>query len=193
MEIRRSKLSIADDFSMEKLGLGTPTSPLSTIGWALSWLALMLAYSPLADRLATRLVSRPPTLDVFRTLQASRHNLLIGIAVAWVLGGFLEELILRGIILQSIEAFLSTWLVRSIGTVVGVCCSAAVASVLHLYQGPRAVIIVTQLSVLFGVLFVMSGHDLWAVIACHGLYDTIAFIRFANKQSKYSRLHGVQQ
>ena len=172
---------------MEKLGLGASASPL------LSWLALMLAYGRVADRLATRLVSRPPTLDVFRALQVSRRNLLIGIVLAWVLGGFLEELILRGIILQSIEAFLSTWLAQPLGTIVGVRCSAAAASVLHLYQGPRAAIIVTQLSVLFGVLFVISGHDLWAVIGCHGLYDTIAFIRFANKNSKYSRLHGVQQ
>jgi len=178
---------------MEKLGLGAPASPLSTIGWALSWLALMLAYSPVADRLATRLVRRPPTLGVFRALQASRRNLLIGILLAWVLGGFLEELILRGIILQSVEALLSTWLAQPLGAIVGICCAAAAASVLHLYQGLRAAIIVIQLSVLFGLLFVISGHNLWAVIGCHGLYDTIAFIRFANKNSKYSRLHGVQQ
>jgi hypothetical protein len=44
-----------------------------------------------------------------------------------------------------------------------------------------------QLSMLFGLLFVLSGHDLWAVILCPGLDDTIAFIRFANKTSKYSR------
>ena len=25
---------------------------------------------------------------------------------------------------------------------------------------------------------------------CHGLYDTVAFIRFANKKSKYSNLEG---
>ena len=57
-----------------------------------------------------------------------------------------------------------------------------------MYQGLRAAIIVAQLSVLFGVLFVVSGHNLWAVMLCHGLYDTIAFIRFANKKSKYSKL-----
>jgi len=60
--------------------------------------------------------------------------------------------------------------------------------VIHLYQGPRAAFIVTQLSVLFGTLFVLAGYNLWAVILCHGLYDTIAFIRFANKQSRYSKL-----
>ena len=57
--------------------------------------------------------------------------------------------------------------------------------------GPRAVAIITQLSVLFGILFVISGNDLWPVIFCHGLYDTIAFVRFANKQSKYSNLENL--
>jgi hypothetical protein len=47
----------------------------------------------------------------------------------------------------------------------------------------------SQLSVLFGLLFVVSGDNLWAVILCRGLYDTVAFVRFANKSSKYSRLN----
>lgn len=64
--------------------------------------------------------------------------------------------------------------------------AAAGVGVIHLYQGLRAAIIVTR-SMLFGLLFVLSGHDLWAVILCPGLDDTIAFIRFANKTSKYSR------
>jgi membrane protease YdiL (CAAX protease family) len=60
------------------------------------------------------------------------------------------------------------------------------AYVIHLYQGPRAAATVAQLSALFGVLFVIDGYNLWAVIFCHGLYDTIAFVRFAAKKSKYS-------
>ncbi len=51
-----------------------------------------------------------------------------------------------------------------------------------------AMVIISQLSALFGILFVISGYNLWAVMLCHGLYDTIAFVRFANKQSKYSDL-----
>jgi len=38
------------------------------------------------------------------------------------------------------------------------------------------------------LLFVISGHNLWTVILCHGLYDTIAFIRFATGKSRYSKL-----
>jgi uncharacterized protein len=175
---------------MQKLGLSTSISWLSTIGFAVAWLAFMLAYSPLADRVATRLVAKPPTLGAFRMLQQSRGKLILGIVVAWVLGGFLEELVFRGIILQSIEALLSVWLVAPMATGIAVGTAAAGAGLIHSYQGLRATIIVTQLSVLFGLLFVVSGYNLWAVISCHGLYDTIAFIRFANKKSKYSKLDG---
>jgi membrane protease YdiL (CAAX protease family) len=49
-------------------------------------------------------------------------------------------------------------------------------------------VIVTQLSVLFGVLFVASGHNLWTAILCHGSYDTIAFIGLASGKSRYAKL-----
>ncbi len=148
----------------------------------------MLAYTPLADKLATRLVQTPPTLDAFRSLQQSRAKLIAGIVVAWILGGFLEELILRGIILQSVEAQLSARMVKPLAIAIAISVAALFAFVLHLYQGLRAALIITQLSLLCGLLYVISGRNLWSVILCHGLYDTIAFVRFANKQSRYSRV-----
>ncbi len=148
----------------------------------------MLAYSPLADKLATRLIQKPPTLIAFGALQQSRAKLIAGILLAWIFGGFLEELILRGIILQSIEMRLSAWLVKPLAVAIAICAAALVAFVIHLYQGLRAALIITQLSILFGLLFVISGHNLWSVILCHGLYDTVAFVRFANKQSRYSQV-----
>jgi uncharacterized protein len=173
---------------MKALGLSTSVSWLATVGFAVAWLALMLAYSPLADRLATRCVAQPPNLGAFRGLQESKLKLVIGIVMAWIFGGFLEELIFRGIALQWVEARVSAWLALPLAAAVAVCVAAVGAGAIHMYQGLRAAIIVTQLSVLFGVLFVVSGHNLWAVMLCHGLYDTIAFLRFANKKSKYSRL-----
>jgi hypothetical protein len=104
------------------------------------------------------------------------------------LGGFLEELALRGILLQAVKSFASHWNFPVFATAAGIVVAAAAAWVIHLYQGLRAACIIAQLSVLFGVLFAISGYNLWPVILCHGFYDTIAFIRFANKQSKYSDL-----
>jgi hypothetical protein len=175
---------------MVEIGLRVPDSWVSTIGFAVAGLVMLLAYSPVADRIATRLVAKPPTLGAFRGLQQSKAKLIAGIIVAWILGGFIEEVVLRGIVLRWTEAQLASWLIGPVATAIAIGAAAAIAWLIHLYQGLRAAIIVTQLSVLFGVLFVVSGHDLWAVVLCHGLYDTIAFVRFATGKSKYARLDG---
>jgi membrane protease YdiL (CAAX protease family) len=177
--------------TLESLGLSAPGSWLRAIVFALAGLAVMLAYSPLADKIATRWVARPPSLDAFRMLQQSRTKLVMGIIAAWILGGFLEELIARGLVLQSIERMASPWVIKYAATGIAIIIAAVGAGALHAYQGLRAVIIVTQLSVLFGLLFVLSGYNLWSVVLCHGLYDMIAFIRFAKKTSRYSTISAV--
>jgi membrane protease YdiL (CAAX protease family) len=170
------------------LGLGRPDSCLYTLGLAVVWLVVMIAYSPLADSLATRFVNTPPNLEAFRAIQQSKSALIAGIAVAWLLGGLLEELVARGIVLKTLEEILAARVPGPIAVAVAVGVAPIGAGLMHLYQGPWAVLIVTQLSVLFGVLFVTSGYNLWAVVWCHGLYDTIALLRFASKKSKYSNL-----
>lgn len=174
--------------TLRELGLGTPASWLSTLGIAAAGLAVILAYSPLADKLAYRWFEKPPTLDSFRAVQQSRINLVIGIIVAWLLGGILEELIARGIVLQAMKAMLEPWLSTPLTITFAVLIAAIGAGLLHSYQGPRAVLIIMQLSIFFGILFVASGYNLWTVILCHGLYDTIAFIRFANRTSRYANI-----
>ena len=174
--------------TLKQLGLGVPITWLSTFGFTIVGLLVMLAYSPVADRLATRFFEEPPTLDAFESVQKSKVNLIAGILAAWVLGGILEELIVRGIVLMSIEAMLAMVITKSMATAIAILIAAVGAGLMHAYQGPRAMVIITQLSILFGILFVVSRYNLWAVILCHGLYDTIAFIRFANKKSKYSNL-----
>jgi len=172
---------------MQEIGLSSSISWPSTVGFALAWLALMLACSPLADMVATRWVHKPPSLGAFRGLQQSRSRLVAGIVIAWVLGRFLEEVIFRGIVLRSIEQLLSVWLAKTMAAGIAICTASAGAGLLHLYQGLRAAIIVTQLSILFGLLFVLTRYNLWAVILCHGLFDTIAFVRFAKRKSRYSK------
>jgi hypothetical protein len=173
---------------MPDLGLNAPHSWLWTGAWGLGWCALMLAFSPIADRAASLLVKTPPNLTAFRALQQSVWKLILGIAIAWALGGFIEEIVFRGVVLNVVRDALAARLPLSIATAFAVLIAAVGAAAFHFYQGLRAVLIVGQLSVLFGLLYVASGGNLWAVILCHGLYDTVAFIRFATKTSKYSDL-----
>jgi membrane protease YdiL (CAAX protease family) len=169
-----------------QLGLGR-VDWLRTLGFALAGLAVMLAYSPLADRLATHWFKKPPTLEAFRGIQQSTGKLIAGIAAAWLLGGILEELIARGIILQSLRAVLVAWLPVPLAAGIAILAAALGAGAMHLYQGPRAMLIIAQLSVIYGILFVFSGYNLWAMMLCHGLYDTIAFVRFARGTSRYAK------
>jgi membrane protease YdiL (CAAX protease family) len=148
----------------------------------------MIAYSPCADWLATRWVDQPPNLEAFRAIQGSWSKLMAGVVMAWLLGGFLEELVARGIALKALQSFLVAWVPGWLATTAAVCIAAIGAGLMHLYQGPRAVLIVTQLSVLFGALFSVSGYNLWTVVICHGLYDTIAMVRFSWRISRYSNL-----
>lgn len=109
-------------------------------------------------------------------------------SAVWVLGGLGEALLARGMVLISLELFLAAAGPEPPAAGIAVCAAAFGAGVMHAHQGLRAVVIITQPSVLFGVLFVVSGDNLWAVILCHGLYDPIAFVRFATKHSTYSKL-----
>lgn len=173
--------------SSSDLGLSGVEPWTATIAFALAWRGLVWACSPLADRIATYLVREPPTLDAFRILQRSRIMLILGIVVAWILGGFLEELTFRAILLRSVESAMSALLPAAVAAGIaggGRCGRCGRHPPLSRSAGRNYR---DQLSMLFGLLFVLSGHDLWAVILCPGLDDTIAFIRFANKTSKYSR------
>jgi membrane protease YdiL (CAAX protease family) len=169
------------------LGLARPASWLTTLLFALGGLAVALAYSPVADWVAGRFYHQPPDLQAFKAVQRSWLNLAAGILAAWLLGGILEELIARGIVLKSIESLLAPALGTVAAAVIAILVAAAGAGVMHAYQGPRAMLIIGQISILFGLLFVLSGYNLWAVMIGHGLYDTIAFIRFALKKSKYAK------
>jgi membrane protease YdiL (CAAX protease family) len=171
-----------------EIGLGLPDSWLITVGIASGGLIFIIVYSPLADLLASRWFHTPPKLEPFRAIQQSRVNLIMGIVLAWLLGGILEELIARGIVLKSIDCWLTGWFIEPVAAGIAICIAASGAGVMHFYQGLRAMAIITQISVLFGILFVISGYNLWTVVLCHGLYDTIAFVRFAAKKSKYSHL-----
>lgn len=179
---------VLQQVTLNELGLGTDRAWLPATGLTLAWLVLLILYSPLADWLATRWYGQAPMLDAFRVIQQSKKKLILGIVMAWVLGGILEELIFKGIVLSALESWLRTRLGVLPAAGIAISFAALGAGIIHLYQGSRAVVIITQLSVLFGILYVVSRHNLWAVMVCHGLFDTIAFVRFATRRSRYSNL-----
>ncbi len=181
-------LILHGDLAPADIGLVKPRAVGLATGLSVGWTLLMLVVSPIADRIATAVFAKPPTLGAFRALQESWFKLAAGIVFAWIAGGFLEELALRGVVLRGLESWLSPHLPGLAAITVAVVAAAAGGFVIHLYQGLRAAFIVAQLSILFGILFVLGGHTLFTQVLAHGLYDTVAFVRFALGRSKYSQL-----
>jgi hypothetical protein len=103
---------------------------MARLGWACRLLA---------HRIATYLVREPPTLDAFDVLQQSRIMPILGIVVAWIPGGFLEERSFRAILLHSVES-VSALLAAAVAAGI----AAAGPGVIHLYQGLRAATIMTS-------------------------------------------------
>jgi membrane protease YdiL (CAAX protease family) len=137
-------------------------------------------------------VQATPNLKAFRALQKSMLNLVIGIVIAWILGAFLEEWIFRGMALRLVEGSLSASIQTPFATAAAILVAALGATAFHYYQGTRAMLIIGQLSILFGILYVLADRNLWTNVLCHGFYDTIAFIRFAYKASKYSQFEEIE-
>jgi hypothetical protein len=59
---------------LDMFGLRAPDSWFATVGLASAGVAVMFLYTPLADRIATRMFDKPPTLELFRAIQQSLAN-----------------------------------------------------------------------------------------------------------------------
>lgn len=156
------------------LGLAAPVTMLHTAMFAIFWTGVLYAYTPTAEWVADKLFpTTAPKPNRYLSVGESTRNLLLGIALAWAIGAVLEELVLRGIVVGALRFAIGNW--------PAVAVAAALAFAIHLVAGPRRAAIAMQLSVLYGVLYVASEFDLWAVILAHGFYDTVALIQLARK------------
>jgi len=87
----------------------------------------------------------------------------------WVLvcvtAGFCEETIFRGYLQKQFVAWTGN-------AVAGVLLSAAVFGACHMYQGPKAAVVITVYGLLFGIL-ALSRKSLRPGMMAHALHDTV--------------------
>ncbi len=91
----------------------------------------------------------------------------IGIAV----GGFFEELLFRGFLLNRIaDAVGFGWP----GIAVGIVAQAAIFGSLHLYGGTFAFVYSALFALANGVCYLLVRRNLWPLVAVHAIWDSIA-------------------
>jgi hypothetical protein len=147
---------------------------LESVAWAFAWLVVLLAYRPVAYRLAAR------CFDTVSRTERAGANVSAGfeIARAWLLSAIAAELLLRFLLVQGVAFVL--WrrgMPQSAAAATGVVVAAAVTGAAHRARGPQAAFVAAQFSLLYGLLYFASGRSLPAVVLCHGLFDTIEIVR----------------
>jgi membrane protease YdiL (CAAX protease family) len=120
--------------------------------------------------LLTKLLNKGPDLDEFRRLIGNTQLLIIGIALAWILAGFGEEMVWRGYLLNRVADVFgrstSAWIAAAIFV-------SLVFGLAHFPQGPTGVIEnIIDGAILAGVYFA-TGRNLVAPIIAHGIQDTV--------------------
>lgn len=139
--------------------------------------AILLPLSSVTLSAVRTLVGTAPNLAAFESLRGNMVALTGGLVVAWVFGAFIEELLFRGFLLNTLHEWFShkgcppgiTWtaavLVTSVFTGIG-----------HCYQGIAGMIGTGLIAVGFSAVYLMNRRNLWSCILTHGLYDTVAFL-----------------
>ena len=111
-----------------------------------------------------------PDLSVFAQ---SRHNvqlLLLLVAGSWTLAAFGEELVWRGYVLNRVSDLFGR---ARAATFAALVLTSAAFGLVHADQGVTGVIEIGIDGALLGILYLLSGRNLWLPIIAHGVTDTL--------------------
>jgi membrane protease YdiL (CAAX protease family) len=111
----------------------------------------------------------------FKTLNGNIGLLLMYLTISWTTAGFGEEVIYRGFLMGHFARLFGG---KKIGWWVSLIVVSILFALVHAYQGPMGMILIIFPAILFGVVYIVSGFNLWYTIIAHGTADTFVFLMF---------------
>jgi membrane protease YdiL (CAAX protease family) len=97
--------------------------------------------------------------------------LWIRLGQAWTLAAFGEEMVFRGYLIRRLSDLVGD---TPLGRTIAVVISSGLFGLAHSYQGWAGVIATGAIGSILALLYFASRRNLWAVIACHAVVDTVA-------------------
>ncbi|HEY9131500.1 MAG TPA: CPBP family intramembrane glutamic endopeptidase [Dyella sp.] len=146
------------------------------VGGALGLAYALVNYAVIGPVLAHLLTERPDFSD-FAFVRASLSGYLMALGLAWVIGGFYEELLFRGYLYDTLLRHLPASRLRSL---LAFTVTALVFAVYHWQLGSFGVVNALVFALLAGAIRSFWPANLWYVIGFHACADMSAFtlIRF---------------
>jgi membrane protease YdiL (CAAX protease family) len=140
--------------------------PVALVAW--------LTVSAGAATLVGLYLPRPDTSARFGDLAGNLPATLWWITIAWLIGGFAEEMIFRGFLLNRLEALLAR---GTRGSVMAVLLQAILFGSLHAYnRGLFGLLVLGAVGVALGTFYLLFRRNLWPLILAHGLGNTLGFV-----------------
>lgn len=173
------RLSVAKQ-NWKTLGLMNDVNTLKLVLWTLAALVSTMLIGNVVGSLAEQFLADPNIANSelnramsgrFADLPGNVSVYLFWLITAWVIGGFTEELLFRGFMIQRFEK-LYQQLPFAIG--LAVVTQALIFGQQHYYyQGLAGVAAMCVIAIISGVIYVLAKRRLWPLIISHGLANTI--------------------
>jgi uncharacterized protein len=159
--------------SWSELGLKKPAKLGKMLMWSLILLVLTMASGIVIELIvSTAIGDRAESIDPryanrFADLPGNLASYLYWVVVSWVVGGFLEEMLFRGMLISRFERLFSAFPFASWTAVL-------LQSILfgqqhYYYQGWSGALATGGLALISGVFYLLLKRTLWPLILSHGM------------------------
>jgi uncharacterized protein len=163
--------------SWSELGLKKPVKLGKMLMWSLILLVLTMASGIVIELIVSTAVGdRSASIDPryanrFADLPGNLASYLYWVVVSWVVGGFVEEMLFRGMLISRFERLFAAFPFASWTAVL-------LQSILfgqqhYYYQGWSGALATGGLALISGVFYLLLKRTLWPLILSHGLANMI--------------------
>jgi len=162
------------------LGLRRPISFSWVLRLTVVALVLTIAVDFFAIGLAESLLGPPNDavqaidtrfLERFASVPGNLQAYLFWVAIAWIIGGFVEEMLYRGFLFTRFETLFGG--VPQAAIIAAFCQAMLFGYQHHYYQGFNGWIVTGAIGLASGILYLAFKRNLWPLIMSHGLSNTI--------------------
>jgi len=162
------------------VGLKKPVSLKWTTLWVVVAFVVTIAAGIGAETLTTTFLPEPTAetqaidarySDRFKNIPGNLPVFLMWLAIAWVVGGFVEEMLFRGFLFDRFEKLFRG---APAAAIIALLCQAVLFGQQHFYyQGLTGWVATGVIAFVSGVLYLLFRRNLWPLIISHGLANTL--------------------
>ena len=142
------------------LGVALYAADYAVATWVVPWLVPWVAS-------IVHPVTRPSFLGY---IHGNVTGLVTWLAIGWVVGGFCEECLFRGFLLDRVGKALGG---SAIAITIAIVAQSILFGSLHLYAGTFAFLHASLFALTHGIFYVLGGRNLWPLILVHGTWNSV--------------------